>query len=533
MSSSLTLSGTIHVLGDLLGQVLTELEGPALFEEEERIRALAKERRGGDPAAGAALAERVAALAPDAARGVAGAFALYFDLVNLAEEAHRVRALRQRARERHPAPIEESIGAAVAQLRSRGVTPQQMAGLLGRLSIEIVLTAHPTEAKRRTVLSKLRRITALLQALGEADALADERQDAQRALHAEIAALWLTDRARTTKPTVPDETRTALYFVDSVLWDALPRLYRELEEALALHYPGLPPPAGWLRLASWVGGDRDGNPYVTTRVTRNTLRLHRGLALERHRLALHEWARRLSVSALRVPPPPALSAWLEGQRPLPPHVAEVEARYPQEPYRLALTLLVAQLDQALAENVAGGQQERWPKRQSLHAAAVTSPLELLLQALPAPVTQDGLHTLRLQLQVFGLHAARLDLREDSGRLQYALGGLLQGLDVLQQEAFLALDAEARGALLMRLLEQPGPTPNLDGDDTGRLFRLLAQARRAYGPEGIGPFIISMTRSAADVLGVLLLARWAACDAGLSIAPLFETLEDLQAAPRVL
>jgi phosphoenolpyruvate carboxylase len=271
----LDLSATIHRLGESLGLVLRTQESVALFETEEQIRALAKARRAGEMDAAVRLPAAVAALTPDAARATASAFAVYFDLINLAEEAHRIRALRARERAQHPAPIGESIGAAVALLAARGVTAPALAPL--------VLTAHPTEAKRRTVLSKLQRIAVVLHRLEDEDLLPRERDALADTLQAEITALWLTDRNRTARPAVTDEVRTGLYFVDWVFWDLVPRIAADLEVALALHYPGLAAPSGWLTVASWIGGDRDGNPSVVTEVTAETLRLHRGLAVERHR----------------------------------------------------------------------------------------------------------------------------------------------------------------------------------------------------------------------------------------------------------
>ena len=172
------LPGTIHLLGDLLGQVLTEQESPALFETEERIRAQAKARRAGEPGAAAALADEVSRLTPDGARAVASAFTLYFDLVNLAEERYRVRALRDRERKMYPAPVSESLASAIGQLKTQGVPAEEMAGLLENLNIELVLTAHPTEAKRRTILSKVQRVSQALKQLEETDLLPREREAA-------------------------------------------------------------------------------------------------------------------------------------------------------------------------------------------------------------------------------------------------------------------------------------------------------------------------------------------------------------------
>src|SRR5262249_14336154 len=154
--------------------------------------------------------------------------------------------------------------------KARGVTAEQMARLLNGLSIELVLTAHPTEAKRRTILSKVQRVSEALKQLEQADLLPREREALLRQIKVEITSLLLSSRARTAKPAVTDEVRTGLYFVDAIFWEALPRLYEDLEAALEAHYPGLPVPGHWLTLASWIGGDRDGNPNVTAAVTAET-----------------------------------------------------------------------------------------------------------------------------------------------------------------------------------------------------------------------------------------------------------------------
>ena len=180
--------------------------------------------------AGARLAAEVATLATAAARGVAAAFALYFDLVNVAEEDYRVQALRQRQRDLYPNPSSESIAEAIGQLKQHGVTREQMAALLDQLRIELVLTAHPTEAKRRTILSKLQRVGQDLRRLDQCDPLPHEHEDVLAALRAEITALWLTDQARTSKPSVTDEVRTGLYFIGEIFWEVLPRIYADLEQ---------------------------------------------------------------------------------------------------------------------------------------------------------------------------------------------------------------------------------------------------------------------------------------------------------------
>src|SRR5688572_7522188 len=318
------LSAAIHLLGDILGEVIGELESPALFNTEERIRAAAKERRGGSAKAAKQLEAEIEALDVDAARGVSAAFTTYFDLVNLAEEYHRVEQLRERESILSPKPLDESVGDAIAMLKKEGVSSNKMQALLDELSIELVLTAHPTESRRRTVISKLQRLARLLDQLSSLRLPPREQEKTRSGIHAEVVGLWLTDRDRIARPLVTDEVRTGLHFVESVFWDSFPALYVDLAYALASHYPKVKPSSNWLRLASWMGGDRDGNPNVTHEVTAETLRLHRGLAVESHRRTLQDLSRRLSVSGNRLPPSPELTEWIESRRPLPPHVAYIE-----------------------------------------------------------------------------------------------------------------------------------------------------------------------------------------------------------------
>jgi phosphoenolpyruvate carboxylase len=531
------LSDAVRLLGDLLGQVISTEESPQLFEIEEKIRALAKARRAGEAPAGARLAAEVATLTPAAARGVAAAFALYFDLVNVAEEDYRVQALRQRQRDLYPNPIGESISDAIAQLKQRGVTSDQLAALLEQLHIELVLTAHPTEAKRRTILSKLLRVGQHLRQLDSADLLPQERAEVLNAMRAEITALWLTDQARTAKPGVTDEVRTGLYFIGEIFWSVLPRLYADLDRALEQHYPQLRSPDRWFTLASWIGGDRDGNPNVTAEVTAETLRLHRGLAIEQHRKALHDVARRFSLSARRVPPPAELQAWLDARHPLPDHVAFLEKRYADEPYRLTLSLLSADLEYASQEQVTARLLENTPHTARVTLDDLARPIDLIAAATPAALSHYPLHVVQQQLNIFGLHAACLDFREDSARVTATLSEILRALNI--DTTFEQNDDAARSRTLLRLLAEPAPqlaeNPGItpETSETWATFRLIARAQLVYGHALLGLFIISMTHGPADVLAVLLLARWTGCAAGLHIAPLFETLDDLANAPRIL
>ncbi|MFN8403355.1 MAG: phosphoenolpyruvate carboxylase [Anaerolineales bacterium] len=531
------LSQNIHLLGDLLGKTISDLESPAIFETEERIRALAKARRGGDVAAAEGLSNEVSALPNEGARVIASAFAAYFDLVNLAEENQRVRLLRQREEASYPEPVRESVGEAVRILKERGVAREQMSALLEELSIELVLTAHPTEARRRTVLSKTERIAQLLHLLNEDSISARERDDSVKSLHAEISTLWLTDRARADTLTVTDEARTGLYYVDAYLWNSIPKLYDDLERAVETYYPGLKVSRAWLKLASWIGGDRDGNPFVTSEVTAETLRLHRGLAVENHRRMFQELGRRLSVSSNRIPPPPALMEWIERQRPFPPHVAYIEQRYATEPYRLILALLTNDLAEASHEDMKAHLLGQYPHRARIDASRLLEPLELIASALPSNIARDELETALQKIRIFGLHTARLDVREDSSRLNAALSEILRALNL--ESDFERLPSSERETLLIRLLNDP--IPNLSNRpgvtaataETWSSFQLIGRTGDVYGSELLGPIVISMTHSAADVLTALLLAKWAGCKTIPQIAPLFESIRDLRDASAIL
>jgi phosphoenolpyruvate carboxylase len=531
------LSSTIHLLGDILGSVLSEQESPEIFEIEERIRAYAKTRRAGDGAAATELRNEVANLSLDQSRAVASAFALYFDLVNLAEEAERVLMLRAQRGQPHLPLNQDTIPATIAALKQQGVTRQQMSELLANLSIELVLTAHPTEAKRRTILSKIQRIADILDDLNVIEQYPVELAQAKQNLYAEITSFWLTDRARTTRLEATDEVRTGMFFIESYFWNVLPKLYDELEQALDEHYPGLVVQHSWLRLASWIGGDRDGNPYVNAAVTAETLRLHRGLAVEQHRKNIQEVSRKLSLSANRVQPPAELLEWFSNRRPFPAHVAYLEKRYSDEPFRLVLSLLADDLAQASQEDMTTHLLSDEPHAARVKNEQFVHPLQLISEAVPPAIARDHLAILRKQFKIFGLWAARLDIREDSKVLRSALGEILRGLHL--EMDFEKIDPSDRSELIGNLLRQPVPAlakhPGITEKtaETLALFQLIARAKRMYGYELLGPFIVSMTQDAADILTVLLLARWMGTADCVQIVPLFETIKDLQAAPVIL
>ncbi len=543
------LSEDIHLLGDILGHVIRRQAGIEIYDLEERIRALTKTRRlEADPAVDRHLSQVVDRLNPAEAELVARSFTTYFELVNLAEEQHRVRVLRERERDAHPQPLPESVAGAVATLARAGVDEVEMRRLLARLRIELVFTAHPTQAKRRTVLAKLRRIAAALTDLDVRDLLPAERAALVERLQAEVALLWVTDRSRTTRPTVTDEVRTGLFYFDHTLWDVLPAVYEHMAAALAQHYPDLRPPDRFLTFGSWIGGDRDGNPNVTTDVTIETLRLHRGLALEKHRAATRGLDRSLSISDDLAPVSPALAEAVRAYGELNAHLAYLRDRYPNETYRLHTAQLATDLAEASAGDMVGRLRGKpTPPLRMRRRENLLAPLELMAHSLReggmADIRRAGLDRTLAQARIFGLHAAQLDLRQYSEYNTAVLDELLGRLDWCV--GFGALDGPGRAAVLTDALARPAPDlsafDHLSAEtrETLDLFAVIKRAVDYYGPELLGPYIVSMTHGPEDILAPLLLARWHGLSPGedgaegLTFAPLFETRDDLRAAPEIM
>ncbi len=544
------LSEDIHLLGDTLGLVIRRQAGIEIFELEERIRALVKTRRiMEDAAVDARLTQVVSELTPEEAELVSRSFTTYFELVNLAEDQHRVRVLRERERDAHPQPLPESVAAAVATLRREGVDEIEMRQLLERLHIEMVFTAHPTQAKRRTVLGKLQRIANALTVLETRDLLPAELDAVKEQILAEVTLLWITDRSRVARPTVTDEVRTGLFYFDTTIWDVLPTIYDKMKEALTQHYPMLDLPPRFLSFGSWIGGDRDGNPNVTAGVTTETLRLHRGLALERHRKAARRLDRSLSVSNELRPISPELQDAMAIDKEMSDHLAYLANRYPNEPYRLYAAQLGADLAAASAgDMVARLQGKSTPSLRMRTIDTLLDPLLLIDHSLRdtglVDIAEADLARTLDQAQVFGLHVARLDIRQYSDYNTAVLDELFSKLG--WSEGFGEMDGPARAAVLTDMLARPVPDLSELTDlspettETLDLFTLLKRAVDYYGPELFGPYVVSMTHGPEDILAPLLLAYWhGLClqpDSGvegLRFAPLFETRQDLRDAPEVM
>lgn len=544
------LSADIHLLGDILGQVIREQAGIEIFDLEERIRALVKTRRSdSDSRLEGYLTEMVAKLSSEESAEIARAFTTYFGLVNVAEENHRVRILRERERKMHPQPLPESIAAAIEAFSERGIDEVNLGALLERLDIELVFTAHPTEAKRRSVLSKLHRIAVQLQRREQGDLLSSEQEEISSQLLAEVTSLWLTQRTRATAPEVTDEVRSGLHFFTITIFDIIPDVYRTMERALRKNYPNIQPPTRFLSYGSWIGGDRDGNPFVTADVTAESLRLHRGLAVEHHRETAQRLSRSLSMSSDMLESNPELTKKL-ASRELPAHIKFLQKRYPNEPYRLLAALLAEDLATVSAgdmvAHINGELETPHPNIQT--KKNLLDILQFMQNSLEdrgaKAVTFGNLKPFLYNAHVFGLHTARLDIRQDSEVHTKLLAELFEKLDI--HPDFASLDGAQRMTVLNDVLKEPAPDLLSAGDlspeaaESFALFRLLRRAVELFGPDLFGPYVISMTVGPEDVLAVLLLARWhGLCHPGpcekewLAITPLFERRADLTSAEKTM
>lgn len=527
----------VRMLGALLGEVIREQAGDEVYEWVERIRASAKSfRRNHADTSRRALVEAVQGV-PEHLRGqVIRSFAVYFELVNLAEQQHRIR--RRRDYERQiSTTAERTLRWAVESLKHAGMTAAQVKDHLQKLGIELVLTAHPTEAQRRTVLEKHQTIAHVLQALDDPHLTAREREALMARLKTEIVLLWQTRPLRKTRPTVLDEVRGGLYFLSEVLFDVLPELHNELEQQLQQNYPDwsfeLP---NLVRFGSWMGGDRDGNPNVTADVTWNTLMLHGETVMQKYIERMQALARELSVSC-------EVSGVDEEL------VARVRARGDDsdEVYRAYAGHILTMLDNT---------RRTWRGEQVREGDVYHSPddlaadLALMERSLRAHGGRDiarvKLKPLLRQVTLFGFHLATLDIRQHSGLHEQAVGECL-GLAGLCSD-YAGRSERDRVNLLTRVLQDPRPLVNPFADlgdvaqEALKVCQIVRRAHQVFGPACVQNYLISMTQGVSDLLEVLVLMKEAGLyewrdgrvtRSALNVVPLFETIEDLRHAPAVL
>ncbi len=523
----------VRVLGALVGDILRQQGGESLYQRVERARRAAIGRRRGEEGADDELLTVVGDLSPVDAEQLVHGFSTYFQVVNLAEQVHRIR--RRRDHQRGSEPQVGSAEHTIKQLAAAGMSLLEVRALLSNLVYEPVFTAHPTEAVRRTILEKQQRILRRLSERLDPSFTPAEERVALARIRAEVAAGWQTQEHPTQRPTVADEREHVLFFATRVLYRVIPAFYETVEDGLAATFgeEARPPADGRLpvmiRFASWVGGDMDGNPNVSARTIRETLQRHRELILRLYRAECSELARHLSQSRSRIGVDAAIEERIAtyGEC-FPEALAAIKPRYREMPYRTLLWLMEARLVATQADRP-HGYSDAEELRDDLCAIAAS------LQAhRGAYAGLFGVRRLLRRAETFGFNLATLDVRQDSLVHRRAVGHLLA------DEGWLDRSTEERTARLLKALEAreaPAVQPDDSAEAVLEVFRAIGECQRRYGAQAIGPYIISMAQGVDDVLSVLVLAQWAGLsDEGkvpLDVAPLFETVPDLEAAPTVM
>ncbi len=541
----------IRLLGRILGDVIREQEGPAAFELIEQIRKLSVAfRRDADTEADKALKKLLKGLSGDRSVSVIRAFTYFSHLANLAEDRHHIR--RRAIHERAGDTREGSVEVALARLRWAGITPKTIVGMLAGAFVSPVLTAHPTEVQRKSILDAERDIARLLGERDEIraralagnvakDALSPKELAANEAqIRARVMQLWQTRLLRFTKLTVADEIENALSYYESTFLREIPKLYAELEGHLGNH-----PVHSFLRMGQWIGGDRDGNPNVSAQTLEYALRRQAEVALRHYLTEVHYLGAELSISAMLVNCSPEMQA-LANRSP------DTNAHRQDEPYRRALTGVYSRLAATL-KDLTGGDAARHaiapqnPYKKSEEFCADLRTLEDSLQSHHgAALAAQRLHPLIRAVEVFGFHLATVDLRQSSDKHEAVVAELLATARIAP--AYARLDEAAKRALLLGLLNEARPLRVLGADYSAlatselAIFEAAKQLLARYGRQSIRHYIISHTETVSDLLEVLLLQKemglmhgllTEAATHDLIVVPLFETIEDLRNAAPIM
>ncbi len=543
------LRARVRLFGNLLGKVIRAQAGDAVFEAVEHLRkGYISLRKKDDPRRRKKLSTFIQGLDPATTNHVVRAFSLYFHLANIAEEAQNYRARRRNIAKGGPL-WSGSFDYTLRQLQDMGVDGVQLQKLFDTLDFIPVFTAHPTEAKRRTVMENLRRIFVLAEKLDtqQKSLSPEEKSYLRERIQSEIQILWKTDEVRAEKPKVRDEVKNGLFYFRESLFKAVPELYRNIERAVERIYgseAGVRVPS-LLHFGSWIGGDRDGNPYVTAEMTSIAVRLHQREVLREYLEQVTELSHILTHSVALVTPTESLMISLSrDEEEIPGVFRDKQGRFSQEPYRRKLYLMRARIAANLEQVDRRLHGEKKVSVDGAYASerAFLTDLYLIRDSLiqhgDQTAAEAQLKDLIRLVETFGFYLVQLDLRQESTRHSEAVAELL----ALQANPidYSALDEEGRLALLARLIEEG----NLEMPERAQLsdttretlavFKVMAKMRREVSPKAFGTYVISMTHSASHVMEVLLLAalnglvgrRQGEWFCRIGVSPLFETICDL-------
>ncbi|TDQ40315.1 phosphoenolpyruvate carboxylase [Aureibacillus halotolerans] len=538
--TSAPLRKDVKMLGNMLGDVLLLQGGQSLLDTVERIREKTKELRNDSDRTSSdqQLKKDISALKPPQRGQVIRAFAIYFHLVNIAEQTHRIRRRKAYQREAENVMQPGSLENTVVKMKEKDISQEVISEVLHKLNLELIITAHPTEATRRTVLQIHGRIAELLIKKDVPILTAREQEELDEALFDEVMTLWQTEELRDRKPTVMDEVSNGLYYFDKTLFEILPQIHQELEDSLNKHYPetswSVP---NFLRFGSWIGGDRDGNPNVTPEITWSTLESHRELAIKKYIEATEYLHRFLSHSSKHVQISEELIASVEQEA----HLLQASEKWVvnHEVYRNKLTIIKKKLKETGKSTFGYDSSE-----------AFLADLHLIRKSfekhqMRAHESKRIRHLIR-QVELFGFHLASLDIRNHSGEHASALDEILKSVNLADN--YSALPEKEKVALLSSVIKDPRPLISFKetlSEETQKIFgvfELIRSAHKEFGPRSIEVYLVSMTESASDLLEVLVLAKEAGIfrlhadgriESHLTVAPLLETIDDLVAGPDIM
>ena len=519
-------------LGALVGELLREQSGEALFKLVESARRAAIDRREGDAGAETRLARLLQSLSPDSARDFVRAFSTYFQVVNTAEKVHRIRRRRDYLNDLST-PQPGGWEAMLLELRTGGFDLERVAALIATLRIEPVFTAHPTEPTRRTILRKQQAIVRTLIEMLDPTLTPQETRACLARIRLEVTSIWQTEEHPSEGMKVSDELEHVLFFLTDVIYLMLPAFYEGLEDALATVYGDAAREVDipiMLQFGSWVGGDMDGNPNVTAKTIRETLARHRSLVLDLYYRECLGLAHKLSQTRSRIGVSPGLLKLSEKYSARFPHALHsVPTRHRDMPYRVYLRLVAERLQSTYDDGI-------YPYER---ADQFVADIQLLADSLEVNKGANaGLFAVRRLLRragSFGFHLASLDVRQD------ALVHRQVVAECLAEPDWMKLTAAQRGERLAQAIsgrELPELIRSPLAKKTIAVFQAIAFCQRKYGQRAIGHFIISMTQGADDILSVLYLAQVGELinrqgAVPLDIAPLFETVEDLENGPPII
>ncbi len=544
------LSEHVNMLGALLGEVIAEQHGPQMLAlvDDLRLRCKKAAQESSDELR-KEVEQEISRLDHPTIIKLLKAYTDFFHLINKAEQQEIIRINRKRAQQStDDKPRKESIAEAVHELSKRGISLEDVLDLLRHLDIQPTLTAHPTEARRRSVMYKQKRIATLLADLRQRQLTPDEEDSAHEEIRRQISLLAITDEVRAERLTVQEEVDNGLFFLRNTIWETLPGIYEDVHRSLATYYGYDGEIPVFLKFRSWIGSDRDGNPFVTPEVTRQTAQTHRRAVLTLIEEDLRNLRRELSFSERKVEIPQKLldSVARDDEEQT---LSEYRWRqYVHEPYRLKVSHMILRIRKLIDNN----DQAFMPAMETTapyNSKAFIADLELLKDCLNetgfASIAQHGmLQKVLLRARAFGFHMAALDVRQHSRIHEQAVTDLLHRAGVTPNYA--SLDESQKIDILTSELANPRPllpyqaTLSATTEEVLKTFQVLRDIIDVE-PDAIGSYIISMTHSVSDMLEVMILAKevgiWRLEDGQvtcpLDVVPLFETIEDLEAGASLM